>query len=208
MGNRMTQESSIPQLQLILHQPVIQSFPFRQFLVRTFFRHLSFVQYHYFIGILYRTQPMSYHYYRFPPIKFVQMLHDFLFVIGIQCVCCLVEEEELRILIHRPCYQQPLSLPLTDAVSLHADFCIVAQRQRVDKLPDVRHRHGMTQPLDVYLVGVHGNVVRDGIREDETVLHHRPALRPPQVRIDKTDGRIPHADVPLVRFIESQYQFQ
>ena len=91
----------IPQLQLVLHQSVIQSLPFRQFLVRPFFRHLSLVQYHNLVRMLHRTQAVRHDYHRLSSVEFVQMLHDFLFVVGIQCVCRLVEEEELRILIKK-----------------------------------------------------------------------------------------------------------
>ena len=149
---------------------------------------------------------MRHHHYGLSPVELVQVFHYLLLVVGIQGVGRLVKEEEFGILVHGPCYQQPLFLPLAEPVPLHADSGVVAQRERVDEFPDVRHAHGMPQPFDVRLFGAYGNVVRDGIGKYESVLHHRPALCPPQVRVYHSQRRLSQPDAPLAGRVESQHQ--
>ena len=76
-------------------------------------------------------------------VEGVQLLHDLPLVVGIQGVRGLVQEDEVGILVHRPGDQDPLPLPLAHSVSLHAYLRIISQRERVDEIPDIRHRHGM-----------------------------------------------------------------
>ena len=64
----------------------------------------------------------------------------------------------------------------------------------------------MPQPFDVRLFGAYGNVVRDGIGKYESVLHHRPALCPPQVRVYHSQRRLSQPDAPLAGRVESQHQ--
>ena len=111
------------------------------------------------------------------------MFHNLFLVIGIQSICRFVQEDKLRILVHRTGDQDTLPLPLAHAVPFHADPRVVAQRQRVDELPDIRHRNGMQQPLPVDRFSPHRYVTRDRVRKDETILHHATRMRTPHMRV-------------------------
>ena len=174
--------------------------------MRALFGHFPLVQHHNLVRVAHRAEPVRHHHYGLSPVELVQVFHYLLLVVGIQGVGRLVKEEEFGILVNGPCYQQPLFLPLAEPIPLHADSGVVAQRERVDEFPDVRHAHGMPQPFDVRLFGAYGNVVRDGIGEDESVLHHRPALSPPQVRVYHSQRRLSQPDAPLAGRVESQHQ--
>ena len=83
-------------------------------------------------------------------VEGVQLLHDLPLVVGVQSVRGLVKEDEVGILVHRPGDQDTLSLPLAHSVSLHAYLRIISQRERIDEIPDIRHRHGMQQAFLVH----------------------------------------------------------
>lgn len=51
------------------------------------------------VGVLYRTEPVRDDNYRFPFIKFHQVLYNSPFVIGIQCIGRLVQKYIIRILV-------------------------------------------------------------------------------------------------------------
>ncbi len=175
--------------------------------MRALFGHLPLVQHFNLVRVAHRAEPSAPPpLHGLSPVELVQVFHNLLLVVGIQGVGRLVKEEVFGILVHGPCYQQPLFLPLAEPVPLHADSGVVAQRERVDEFPDVRHAHGMPQPFDVRLFGAYGNVVRDGIGKYESVLHHRPALCPPQVRVYHSQRRLSQPDAPLAGRVESQHQ--
>lgn len=153
-----------------------------------------------------RAQTVRHHDHRAAPVKPVQVLHDLFLVVGVQGIRRLVQEDKLRILVHRTGDQDTLPLPLANAVPFHADPRVVAQRQRVDELPDIRHRNGMQQPLPVDRFSPHRNVTRDRVREDEAVLHHTPRMRTPHMRVHILQQDVPHADRPLVRLVETKQQ--
>ena len=54
------------------------------------------------------------------------MLHNLLLIIGVQGIRSLIEKEEFRILIDGTGNQDALPLPLTDTISLHTDFGVIA----------------------------------------------------------------------------------
>ena len=76
-----------------------------------------------------------------------------------------------------------MPLPLAYSIALHADLRIIAQRERIDEIPDIRHRHGMKQAFLVHHLFAGGDVVGDRIREDKTILHDRTGLATPYVRV-------------------------
>ena len=140
-------------------------------------------------------------------IEGVQLLHDLPLVVCVQGVRGLVQEDEVGILVHRPGDQDPLPLPLAHSVSLHADLRIIAQRERVDEIPDIRHRHGMQQAFLVHHLFAGGDVVGDRIREDKTILHDRTGLATPYVRVQVPEGGIADPHVPLVGVIKTEQEF-
>ena len=140
-------------------------------------------------------------------VEGVQLLHDLPLVVGVQSVRGLVQEDEVGILVHRPGDQDTLSLPLAHSVSLHADLRIIAQRERIDEIPDIRHRHGMQQAFLVHHLFAGGDVVGDRIREDKTILHDRTGLAAPYVGIQVPEGGIADPHVPLVGVVKTEQEF-
>lgn len=61
-----------------------------------------------------RAQTVRHHDHRAAPVKPVQVLHDLFLVVGVQGIRRLVQEDKLRILVHRTGDQD--TLPLANAV--------------------------------------------------------------------------------------------
>ena len=134
------------------------------------------------------------------------MLHNLAFIVGIQCIRRLIEKQELRIFINSAGYQQALTLSLADAVSLHADLRIIPQRKRIDEVTNVGHCHRMAKALHIHLFLPHGNIICNRVREDKAILHHRTALRTPEVRIYHIQRGLTYLDIPLIRSIKAKHQ--
>ena len=100
-----------------------------------------------------------------------------------------------------------MPLPLAYSIALHADLRIIAQRERVDEIPDIRHRHGMQQAFLVHHLFAGGDVVGDRIREDKTILHDRTGLTTPYVGIQVPEGDIADPHVPLVGVVKTEQEF-
>ena len=175
-----------------------------QLLVRTLLDNAAPVEHHDLIGVAHRAQAMRHDHHRPPPVESAQTPHDRPLVVGVEGVRRLVEKDELRVLIDRPGDQQPLLLPLAQAVSLHADPRVVTQRQAVDIIADIGHLHRVQKPLAVDHLLAGGDVVGDRVGEDEAVLHDRAGPRPPDMRVEVAQTGIPHPDLPLVGLVEAQ----
>ena len=194
----------IPQFQLVLHQAVVVAAEGRQLLVRTFLHHAAVVQDDDLVGVAHRAQAVGHDHHRAPLVEGSEVGHDRSLVVRVEGVRRLVEEDELRVLVDRPGDQQPLLLPLAQPVALHADPRVVAQRQAVHVRADVGHLHGPQKPLavDPLLAGCH--VAGDRVGEDESVLHHRPRSRPPDVRVEVAQPGVAHPHLAPVRLVEAQ----
>ena len=131
--------------------------------MRAFFGDTPLVQYHDVVGIAYRAQPVRHDHHRTSLIELMQMRHDLFFVVCVQGIRRLVQEDILRILIHRTGYQDALPLSLAHPVALHADFRVIAQRQGFDEVADIRYRDGMEQPFLVDAFRTHGDIPGDCI---------------------------------------------
>ena len=100
-----------------------------------------------------------------------------------------------------------MPLPLAYSIALHAYLRIIAQRERIDEIPDIRHRHGMKQAFLVHHLFAGGDVVGDRIREDKTILHNRTGLATPYVRIQVLEGGIADPHIPLVGVVKTEQEF-
>ena len=105
--------------------------------MRTLFDDASVVQYDDFVGIADRREAVRHHHDRLVLEEPVEALHDRAFVVRVQRVGRLVEEEVLRILVGGPRDQKPLFLPDAQSVSVGTDLRVVAQGQFVDEGVDV-----------------------------------------------------------------------
>ena len=138
--------------------------------------------------------------------KLLQILHDDPLVVGIQGIRGFVKEDELRILIHRPGYQDALLLPLAQAVSLLPYLRVVAQGQALHKAVYVGHLCRPAQACLVDALHTRGDVARYAVREDKAVLHHHPAPPSPRPHAACFQRRIAQQDAPSARRIEAQQQ--
>ena len=77
------------------------------------------------VGVLYRTEPVRDDNYRFPFIKFHQVLYNSPFVIGIQCIGRLVQKYIIRILVYGTRYQDSLFLSLAQSDTILPYLCVL-----------------------------------------------------------------------------------
>ena len=151
---------------------------------------------------------MRHHHDRLVLEEPVEALHDRAFVVRVQRVGRLVEEEVLRILVGGPRDQKPLFLPDAQSVSVGTDLRVVAQGQFVDEGVDVGDARGAAHPLHV------GPFVRDaditgyGIRKDVSLLHDRTACPAPARRAVLRDAAVMEQHFARGRRVEAQHQLE
>src|SRR5690606_25267102 len=116
---------SCPQFQLILHQNIICSFLFNEFLMCSGFGYFSFVKNNDLIGILYRTEPVRHDDNCLPFKECTKVYHDSPFVCSIQSICRFIKKDKIRFFVNSPGDKQSLFLTGTQALSVVPDPGIV-----------------------------------------------------------------------------------
>ncbi len=86
-----------------------------------------------------RAEAVSHNDQGFASEIFVEVLHDDHLVEYIQRCSGFVEEEIIRVFVHRPGNVQALFLALAQAQSFGANFGIVAHRQSLDETLNIGH---------------------------------------------------------------------
>ena len=158
------------------------------------------------VGVPHRAQSMRGHHHRLAVVEIIQVVHDLRLVGGVEGVRRLVEEDVLRVLVDGSGDEQSLSLPLAHAASLHADSGVVAQRHLADETIGVRHQGGLLEVVQVHRVGVQGDVVGDGVAEEEALLHHGAGDAAPEMGIDGGQIHLAHLDRATVGLVEALQQ--
>ena len=68
------------------------------------------------------------HHHRCPSLKkHLQILHNDALIVSIQCIGCLIKEDEFRILIHSTGYEDTLFLSLTQPMPFLSYFGVVTK---------------------------------------------------------------------------------
>ena len=97
------------------------------------FHNFSFFHYHDLVGMFYGAQPVCYHYDRSSMKKFFKIPHNHGFIVGIQRIGGLIEEQQMRVFVNGSRNEYALFLPLTNAITFGANFGMITQRNRLDK---------------------------------------------------------------------------
>jgi hypothetical protein len=135
------------------------------------------------IGIFYCAQPVGYHQYSAAFEERVEVGHYYLFVVGIEGAGSFVKKNKRWVFIHSPRYQQALLLPLAQAHAIHANLCIVAQGQTLNKPAYVGYVNSVVQFFRDYFFFAQRNIAGNGVGEHIPILHYRAAaLAPPASR--------------------------
>ena len=156
-----------------------------------------FVQHYYLVGVANCGETVRHNNHRLPLVEVRKVFGDGSLVVGIKSISCLIQLDELRVLVNDSCYQDTLSLSLTDALSVLSYHCVVSQREGFDVVRYVCHTSGIADAFDVRIVIRYGDIPRNGIREEIALLHHGSALITPPTEIVLLQVGIAYLDVPI-----------
>ena len=170
----------------------------------TFFYDPTGIEHHDLIGVGNRREPVRYHHYGLPSQELIQSIYNGPLVVSVKGVGRLVQKDVARVLIYRPCNEQPLPLPLTHTVAPRPDHGIYPQGQLLDEVLDVGYVQRLVEPIRLRPVVALTHVVGNRIGEDEALLHHHPALITPGLLIELADIALPYRNFSLSRRIKAQ----
>ena len=97
---------------------------------------------------------------------------------GVEGARRLVEDEDRRLLVEGACDRDPLTLPAREQQPGLTDLRLVAELQPLDELVRVRDPRRPLDPVQVRLLVTEGDVARDRVVEEITVLEHVADLAP------------------------------
>lgn len=203
VAHSLRSKGLLPQFELVLYEGVIFSFQRGEFFVCTLFHHAPFVEDDDVVGVNDGAQAVGYDEDGLAAVEGTEIFHNDALVVGIEAVGGFVEENELRVFVDGAGDEDPLSLSGTHTAALHADFRVVAERQRFHKFLHVGDLCGTAQAVGVDALRADGDVLRNRVRENKALLHHAAALAAPEVRIDDTERCTADADAPPVGCIEA-----
>src|SRR5574344_83356 len=158
-----------------------------QFIMAAPLCHLAMVYRDDSVGIPHRAQSVGNDDHGSAGIEPVQILHDGFLIARIKGIGGLVQEDIGRIPIHRPGYQNPLLLSLTQTYTVTPYLGIELQRKSHDVILDTCYLCRPEQSILVYLAVIHGYIARDGLGEYHTVLHHHATLTAPPSLVQAVD---------------------
>ena len=168
--------------------------------------HLSLVDDHDLVGILYGTQAMSNNHNRLALIELIQVFHDITLIVGIKRVGCLVQEDIVWVLINSPCYQDALLLSLAQSYAITPNLGVELQRQGHHIIPDASYLSSFHQTGFIYFCIIHSYVAPDALREDDTLLHHHATLPAPPFPVELIDVGIANGDFSFQHRVVPQHQ--
>ena len=169
---------------------------------------LTLVHHHYLVRMADGAEPVGNHHHRTVLEDRLQRVHDFLLVDGVQRVGRLVQEQELRIPVQRPGYQQPLLLPAAQPPAVFPYLGIKPLGHRMDLILYLRRPAAKAEPFIVCLLVVQHDVVQDGVAQQPAVLHDHPAKLPPFPQVDGRHVHVPHLYRAVARLVQADQQFQ
>lgn len=100
---------SLPHFQLIMDKVVIIAFFLSKLGVIADLHYPALVENHYLVGIAHGAEAVGHYHGGFVLIEMIEIISDNFLILGIKRICSLVEEKEIRVLIHGSCYEQPLA---------------------------------------------------------------------------------------------------
>ena len=198
--------SSVPQLQLVLDKTVVRAALCCQRLVVARLDYLAVVNDDNLVGVPDRAQAVGDDDDGLATVERVEVLHDGPLVVGIERVGSLVEEDIIRVLVHRTGDEDALTLSLTQPHAVASYLRVVLQWQRHHIVVDARYPCGLQQTFLVDVAVVNSDVACDALRENDTVLHDYSALAAPPFLVERVDIRASDIDLSLQDRIIAEYE--
>src|SRR5258708_16041795 len=138
--------------------------------------------------------------------EILQILHNFLFIVGIQCIRCFVKKQIIGVLVYGAGNQYALFLPLAYPNPFRAYLRIKSVGYRFHKRENIGGLATMHHSFIVHRFLAYSNITGNGITKNIAVLHYRCTSLTPEGRADVFEIRITDLNFSFIAFIKLQKQ--